>query len=559
MELFQKYQVYYSEVLNLSETVKKNLSDVTDSFFKVGYNPELDKLSFQIRHYEQYFKQLARDFSDMIIPGSGCVTLKYSETSGHYLNLTQNRYKILQKNWEKEHGAGKLQIVIDDKSYEIDLVNDFSVEKVSKKSTSLNMFSSKLKEISDELVPMQKDIREKTTKVYHDFLDELDRDWGELMDQIANLVAEIDVAKSGAKASVAYHYNRPQISKMEKNTHKNRPKSFINTIGLRHPIIERINQKIAYVPHDLCIGLEKDGETASLDGLLVYGVNSCGKSSLMKSVGINLVLAQAGMYVAAETFKYFPYQYVLTRIIGNDNLFKGLSSFAVEMSELRGILKRANECSLVLGDEICHGTETISAVAIVASAIRHLSKCKSSFIFATHLHQLAGMEEIRELDNVKNFHLRVFYNQKEGELIYDRHLMPGSGDPIYGLEVAKAMQLDPDFLDEANKIRRKILDVGDEILSTRKSHFNSGVYLDKCQVCGEPAEETHHIGFQCHADEKNFLGHYHKNIMANLVPLCHECHLKVHIGDKKTGTKLVIEGYQETSSGTRLNYKETTI
>src|SRR3990170_6803133 len=116
--------------------------------------------------------------------------------------------------------------------------------------------------------------------------------------------------------------------------------------------------------------------------MLVYGVNSCGKSSLMKAIGIAVVMAQAGMYVPAQSFDYKPYKFILTRILGNDNLFKGLSSFAVEMAELRSILKRANKNSLVLGDEICHGTETVSAVSIVASAILHLSDRNSSFIFA---------------------------------------------------------------------------------------------------------------------------------------------------------------------------------
>ena len=73
--------------------------------------------------------------------------------------------------------------------------------------------------------------------------------------------------------------------------------------------------------------------------MLVYSVNACGKSTLMKSVGINIILAQAGMYVPAESFTFSPYHTILTRIWNNDNLFKGQSSFAVEMIELKSILK----------------------------------------------------------------------------------------------------------------------------------------------------------------------------------------------------------------------------
>ena len=203
-----------------------------------------------------------------------------------------------------------------------------------------------------------------------------------------------------------------------------------------------------------------------------------------------------------------------------------------------------------MGDEICHGTETVSAVAIVAAAIQHLAKQGASFIFATHLHQLADITEINELERVRNVHLRVHHNKETGELIYDRNIMPGSGDPIYGLEVARAMGLDSAVLDQAEYFRRKILNIDKELVSTKKSHFNSGIYLDKCQICNAVAEETHHIGFQCHADGKNFIGHYHKNIMANLVPICHKCHMKVH-----RTKEIRIDGYKETNTGLKLIYE----
>ena len=64
-------------------------------------------------------------------------------------------------------------------------------------------------------------------------------------------------------------------------------------------------------------------------------------------------MAQSGLYVPCSEFTYYPYNYLFTRILGNDNIFKGLSTFAVEMSELRTILKNANDNSIILGDELC--------------------------------------------------------------------------------------------------------------------------------------------------------------------------------------------------------------
>ena len=88
--------------------------------------------------------------------------------------------------------------------------------------------------------------------------------------------------------------------------------------------------------------------------------------------------------------------------MGNDNIFKGLSSFAVEMCELRTILLNCCENSLVLGDELCSGTEIDSALALFASGVDYLCNKKSSFIFATHFHELINIPRIKELLNDKN-------------------------------------------------------------------------------------------------------------------------------------------------------------
>jgi DNA mismatch repair protein MutS len=512
---------WYSGILDFEEIYKYNLTTISDSFFKVGYNKEIDEISYKIKHYNEVIRQSAARISGMIMKNSDCV-----KENGNCFNLTANRYKTLEENW-----VSPLDIKVDNEKYTFTF-SDFTAQKVSPKSQSLNIFSQKLTEIFAKLNGLKEEIKDTTAKLYLEFLATMENKYGALLDEITYQIAEIDVSVSCAKISILYNYRKPSIVQNKK--------SYIQVVNLRHPIIERINTELVYVPHTLSVG-------QGVDGMIVYGVNSCGKSSLMKAVGISLVLAQAGFYVPAESFTFSPYNNILTRILGNDNIFKGLSSFAVEMSELRGILQRADSNSLILGDEICHGTETISGTAIVASAIRHLSKRESSFIFASHLHGLSTMEEINELKNVKNYHLRVTFDGDK--LIYDRNLMEGSGDPIYGLEVAKAMGLDKDFLVDANSIRKRLLNIDSQVLSTRKSHFNNNIYIDKCAVCSVNAEEVHHINFQCNADERGMIKHYHKNIEANLVPLCKKCHNDVH-----HSKKLIIKGYLLSNEGITLDY-----
>jgi DNA mismatch repair protein MutS len=126
----------------------------------------------------------------------------------------------------------------------------------------------------------------------------------------------------------------------------------------------------------------------------------------MKAVGLNIIMAQSGMFVAAENMVYYPYKRIFTRISGMDNIYKGMSSFTVEMTELRNILQRCNKYSLVIGDEICCGTESISGIAIVSAGIDTLINKGASFIFATHLHELTEMSCIKEHINNNNLYVK---------------------------------------------------------------------------------------------------------------------------------------------------------
>ena len=252
---------------------------------------------------------------------------------------------------------------------------------------------------------------------------EYHQDFEKTLNKITQFVGHMDFLSNISFVSFYNSYVRPTIDS-ENN-------SFLDAKNLVHPIICKINDQVKYVPNDVCIGHTQKG-------ILLYGVNAVGKSSLMKSAGLAVIMAQCGFYVPAQTFKYKPFKYLFTRISNNDNLRKGQSTFEVEMSELRSILIRADQNSLVLGDELCSGTETISGVSIVASGVLRLVERQASFIFATHLHQLSTMDEIINCEGVSSFHMETTYDNATKKLIYNRKLQPGSGSSIYGLEVADA-------------------------------------------------------------------------------------------------------------------------
>jgi DNA mismatch repair protein MutS len=324
-------------------------------------------------------------------------------------------------------------------------------------------------------------------------------------------LGNIDCTMTLASVAVENVWIRPTIA------------SSLDIRGMRHPLIESRHTRIAYVKHDVSLGEGKNG-------WLLYGVNASGKSSLMKAVAICVLLAQAGSFVPADSMQLCPYTSLHSRIWSHDNLWAGLSSFAVEVGELKDILEAADDKSLILGDEVCSGTESISATSLVAATLEHLHERKSHFLFATHLHDLLKVPGLQR-PGISVFHLRVI-RTLEGKLIYDRTILPGSGSSTYGLEVAKAMGLPFSFMERAHTIRDRI---GGE--KSVQSSWNSDIFRKSCELCGSTIAselEVHHIE---HREDGG------SNSPRNLVVVCAACHHKHH------DEGMEIPPLQQTSDG----------
>jgi DNA mismatch repair protein MutS len=284
----------------------------------------------------------------------------------------------------------------------------------------------------------------------------------------------------------------------------------------------------------------------------LYGTNAVGKTSLIRALGIAVIMAQAGLYVPCSQFEYSPYKSIFSRILGNDNLFKGMSTFAVEMSELRMILRTADAYSLVLGDELCSGTETESALSIFMAGLLDLHAKKSSFIFATHFHEIIRFEEMNTMTRMSLKHMAVHYDRELDCLVYDRVLRDGPGNRMYGLEVCKSLYLPEDFLTKAMEIRTKYFPETRGELANEKSPYNAKKIRGQCELCKKTiGEEIHHLQPQKEANDKGFIGTTHKNHPANLMSLCETCHKNIHTTQStptKTKRTKTTKGYVITTS-----------
>jgi DNA mismatch repair protein MutS len=380
---FNKFIKYYEEIFNIDELAKNNLNSIQSSFFKEGYDSKLDNTIKNIKDSKDKLKILADNLSTMIEKNSDYVKVETTEKEGYYLQCTKKRCDSIRKKYAKF-----------DSDY-----------KIKNFTSYVKIRSIEIDKLSNLIISNHEKLKNIVKSLYLQTIREIYIKFGKTLREITTLITDIDLIHSHCKCVSTFNYTKPII--VESDT------SFVEAKELRHPLIERLSNDTNYIPNDITIG--KDYQ-----GILLYGVNGVGKSALSKALGLNVVMAQMGMYVPSKEFVYAPYKNIFTRISGDDNIFKGQSSFVVEMNELRSILKYSDKNSLVLGDEVCKGTEDSSATAIVASAIQAFSKKKVNFILATHLHKLYELDTIKEISNVNFMHLDISYDTTLKKIIYGR-------------------------------------------------------------------------------------------------------------------------------------------
>jgi len=553
----QKTPFHESEVEEFLRDINKSIdldvsrrftsATVDENFLMNGVDETIDTLvkenAVMIIAFEDIMKKI-EVLLESVNAGSSnkLVSLGLLEKEGYYISLSKNRFSLIEQEFKKD-----------------EYFLEFNVKKLT---NSVKITSAFTDTISDKIMKNRRKIVSLVKDRYMQLQSTFERRYSLLFDRVIAYVSDLDVGVSSSKVAQMYKHSRPMI--VESHNDEN----FMQIMQLRHPLIEIQERGGIYVPNDIVMGnrdnmdlphpqtvmLEvsvHDGH--DINGVLLYGINSSGKSSLMKSIGIATLMAQSGFFVSAAVMKFTIFDSLFTRIVSRDNLAKGLSTFAVEMLEMKNIFNRSTVRSLVLGDEISHGTETLSGVAIVASAIMKLAKTRCLFLFATHLHQLSTMKEITSLNNVVDLHLSVEYDESKDTLVFNRVLQEGSGSSIYGLEFAKSLHMDSEFLDTANTIRKRLSNDFDELellVKKKTSKYNKELYVTKCIICGAMAEDVHHISQKSLADGAGFIGHFHKDNKHNLIPLCKEHHNLIHDG------KIKVDGFIMTSKGLELQFEE---
>jgi DNA mismatch repair ATPase MutS len=559
----------------------------------VVVDDEITHIMNQIETGEAAFSKMAADLN-ALLGQQDWVKWKTTEKGTMSLEMTKIRGGVLE--------AKRMEALDGVEAGDVSWLKGLTI-KAERGENSVCISNPELVAYSYKNVSLHEQLSSCSSKLYLRFLSEFCSKWYEVIDWYAKYTGWLDVLVCKAFLAREYHYCRPvcrpvcgpagvsldnshtksveddarseisSISCSPTNGFRRRggyevdcggeDDSYVVAKGLRHVLIEHLQQREIYVANDLSLGggyedvyvgggsdCENENGIKNAKGCLIYGTNAVGKTSLIRSLGIAIIMAQAGFYVPCSSFVYKPYTAIYSRILGNDNLFKGMSTFEVEMSELRVILREAGPRSLILGDELCSGTEMESALSIFVASLEHLVRKGGNFLFATHFHEIADYPEIESLIQKGGLmlkHLTVHFDTKSGKLIYDRRLKSGPGNALYGLEVCKSLYLPLDFVERAYEIRRihgtsglAGLRIDGETRSVISLENNVSVYNASkirgiCENCGlERSEEVHHKIPQKLADSRGFIvsgetgGVFHKNHAANLMSLCHKCHLKMH-------------------------------
>ncbi|HEU4747939.1 MAG TPA: DNA mismatch repair protein MutS, partial [Gemmatimonadaceae bacterium] len=251
---------------------------------------------------------------------------------------------------------------------------------------------------------------------------------------VAQVVAELDVLASLAEAASSEGYVRPELTD-----------GFdLEIVAGRHPVVERMMPREKFIPND--VSLTRDARM-----IILTGPNMAGKSTILRQVGLIVLMAQIGSFVPAARARIGVVDRLFTRVGASDNLVRGQSTFMVEMSETSAILHTATARSLVLLDEIGRGTSTYDGISIAWSVSEHLHDeigCKT--VFATHYHELTQLAD--HLVAVRNYNVQV--REVGDQVLFLHRLELGGADRSYGIEVGRLAGLPDSVLTRARELLR---------------------------------------------------------------------------------------------------------
>ena len=402
-----------------------------------GYDLELDELHNIARNNSAWMA----DFEQKTKAATGIKNLKvgYNKVFGYYIDIPNS--------------AGVTELPED---YIRKQTSQVPPEFV-RKQTLVNAeryIVPELKDFENKILSAKEKIESLEYYIFNQIRKEIREEIPEIQDT-AHALARLDVLASLATAACKYDYHRPEL-----NT-----RGEIRILDGRHPVVERLLDKEIFVPNNVTMNSTDERM------IILTGPNMAGKSTYMRQVALLVLMTQMGSFIPARSADVCMVDRIFTRVGASDDLATGQSTFMVEMNEVAQILKYATRNSLIILDEVGRGTSTYDGMAIARAVMEYIqAHIKAKTLFATHYHELIGMENVME--GIKNYSVAI--KERGNDIVFLRRIVRGGTDRSYGVHVARLAGLP-----------KKVLERADELLQEYDSHKGEAAEAAPAQAVAE--------------------------------------------------------------------------
>lgn len=405
--MFQKVETVKGVATLLDKAIDENAPAITTygGYIKENFNDELYKLKNTATESKKWLARIEAQEKEY----TGIKTLKigYSRVFGYYIEIPRSQIKSVPYRYQRKQTVANAE--------------RFTTED--------------LKDLESRILNAE-EVAIKLEYIVYDKIKSSLREVVNILQDVANEVAYVDVISSLSQVAKTCNYVRPLINKDVKH---------ILIEDGRHPIVESNLKANTFVPNDTYLNCEGDRT------LIITGPNMAGKSTYMRQIALITIMAHVGSFVPASKAEISLTDRIFTRIGASDDLNSGQSTFMVEMVDVANIINNATASSLVLLDEVGRGTSTYDGMSIAWAVLEHISqKIKCKTLFSTHYHEITALEG--KLEGVKNY--KVCVKEFNNSVIFLRKVMKGSADRSFGIEVAALSGIYDGIISRAKGILR---------------------------------------------------------------------------------------------------------
>ncbi|MCO5591782.1 hypothetical protein L7F22_045774 [Adiantum nelumboides] len=334
-------------------------------------------------------------------------------------------------------------------------------------NAKLKRLSEQFIKLTDEYAATQWGLVGKVVEVTATFI--------EVFEGAASLIAELDVLLSFAdlSASSPTPYVRPFITPSDEGD--------IILKESRHPCVEA-QDGVSFIPNDCCLLRGKSWFQ------IITGPNMGGKSTFIRQVGVNVLMAQVGCYVPCDYATISIRDSIFARVGAGDCQLRGVSTFMAEMLETAAILKAATNRSLIIIDELGRGTSTYDGFGLAWAICEHLTEItRAPTLFATHFHELTALETNKDSSGqptvgVANYHVKAHLDDVSRKLTMLYKVEEGACDQSFGIHVAEFAHFPESVIELAKEKANELEDFSQA--SKKEDILKEEVGGKRKRVCG---------------------------------------------------------------------------